>query len=94
MTAAHEQRITDLESETFRIGHRLDRLAGGIEHLTTGVGDLSQEQRALALDVREAGGTLTDQSTRLERIEQTIIGHGELLRVILDRLSGQADARA
>ena len=88
MTATHEQRITDLESETFRIGHRFDRLTGGIEHLTNGVGDLSQEQRALAFDVREIKGTLTDQGARLERMEQTLTGHGELLRAILDRLGG------
>jgi chromosome segregation ATPase len=76
MTATQEQRISDLESATFRIGHRLDRLAATTEHLTDAVGDLSQGQRALALDVTEIRQELSQVRTVVERIERR---HGEQL---------------
>jgi chromosome segregation ATPase len=86
MTATHEQRITDLESETFRVGHRLDRLAGATEHLTVAVGELSQGQRGLALDVTEMRRELGEVREAVSRIERE---HGELLRAILERLGSR-----
>jgi chromosome segregation ATPase len=112
VTTTQEQRITDLEADVHRTGHRLDRFKGAIEHLTNAVGDLSQSQRALALDVREirqdvtelrsdvtelrsdvakVNATQHEHAARLERIESTLGGHGELLRTILARLSGKPE---
>jgi len=93
VTRTHEQRITDLESDGYRTGHRLDRFSAGIKHLTNAVGDLSQGQRALALDVREIRQDVTEIRQDVTEIKATqhehstiLREHGELLRAILDRL--------
>jgi chromosome segregation ATPase len=98
VTSTQEQRITDLESDVHRIGHRLDRFSGAVEHLTNAAGDLSQSQRGIALDAREirtevaeVSAALVEHGSRLERLEATLAGHGELLRAILARLGGKPE---
>src|SRR5262249_51824720 len=88
MSTTHEQRITDLESDVHRIEHRLDRFAGAAEHLTNAVGDLSQGQRALSLDVREIHQAVTNLRGDVAEVKATQREHGNLLRAILDQLAG------
>lgn len=58
-----------------------------------GVEGVSQDQRAMALDIREIRSdireikeTLGSHGQELEGIKQTLASHGELLRQLLDRL--------
>lgn len=55
MTAATsiDRRVADLEADAFRGRGRRRDVGQRLDHLTDAIGDLSQDGRALAFDVRE-----------------------------------------
>ncbi|MEV0395494.1 hypothetical protein [Polymorphospora rubra] len=63
------QRIDSLEAEAGRFHHRFELVDTRLTHLTNAVGDLSQGQRELRLDIRELRqgmGQLRDQVAVLD----------------------------
>jgi hypothetical protein len=72
----------------FRARHQQEQVAARLDHITNALGDLSQDARGIAFDI---GEIKTGHGPRLERIESTLTGHGELLRAILARLGGKPE---
>lgn len=75
-----EDRLLALEAGAYRQAIRNDKVDAGIAHLAFTVGELSQGQRALALDVTEIRTELVGVNGRLDKIETTQSEHGDLLR--------------
>lgn len=53
MTAPTTRRVEALEAEAFRTQQLHNRVVDRLDHLTSAVGDLSQDGRGMALDIRE-----------------------------------------
>jgi len=81
-----EDRVYDLAVDVVELQHvdraqgrQLAQLKMTCEHLTGAVGDLSQQMRALGLDVREFGVRVDGVDRRLDRMEQTQGAQGQVL---------------
>jgi chromosome segregation ATPase len=74
MTATPTVRLEALEAEAFRAQHHQAQVAARLDHITNALGDLSQDGRGVALDVREIKTELTGVSTKLADIETDLVG--------------------
>lgn len=72
-------RLDALEAEAFRAQHHQVQVAARLDHITAALGDLSQNGRAVAFDVREIKTDLTEIRT----------GHGARLAGIEAKLANQ-----
>lgn len=95
MTATTHQRLTDLESDVLRLGHRVDtvhsEITDRLDHLTGAIGELSQGQRALRSEMGELAGTVAGIASVQTEHGQLLAEHGALLRAIAAHLNITAD---
>ena len=88
-------RLEALEAEAFRAQRHQEQVAARLDHITNALGDLSQDGRAVALDIREIKTNLTeirtDHGARLERIESTLTGHAARFEGIESTLTGHGE---
>jgi len=83
MTTTPIARLEALEAEAFRTQRHQEQVAARLDHITNALGDLSQDGRAVALDIREIKTNLTEINTghgaRLAAIESTLTSHSTRL---------------
>lgn len=88
--ATFDTRLTDVESDVHQLGHTQRRTADAIAHLTDGVGDLSQQLRSVGHEVGELRTELGQLRNEMEEgfagVQRDLAEHGEMLRLILERL--------
>jgi chromosome segregation ATPase len=62
-------RLEVLEAEAFRAQHYQAQVAARLDHITNALGDLSQDGRAITLDVREIKAGLMGTRTELAGVK-------------------------
>ncbi len=67
-----DRRVENLEAEAFRTTAQQRDTHDRLEHLTSAIGDLSQNSRALTLDVREIRTELQKIHTELREVHTTV----------------------
>lgn len=91
-TMTTTKRLEALEAEAFRAQRYQEQVTARLDHLTNAIGDLSQDGRSVAFDIREIKTSLTeirtDHGARLERIESTLAGHDTRFDGIDTRFEG------
>ena len=83
MGAALDRRVGDLEAAAFRARGEQADIQQRLDHLTSAIGDLSQEGRAVALDVREIRAELGELTAKVDALtEQVTAGFAAVMATL------------
>ncbi|HET8660169.1 MAG TPA: hypothetical protein VFM55_14365 [Micromonosporaceae bacterium] len=85
-------RLEALEAEAFRAQHHQAQVAARLDHITNALGDLSQDGRAVALDIREIRTELTEIRTGLGEARTDLAGVKSEMRQGLASIMTKLDA--
>jgi hypothetical protein len=88
MTATPTARLEALEAEAFRAQRHQAQVAARLDHITNALGDLSQDGRAVALDVREIKTELTEIRIELGGVKSEMRQGFASIMARLDTIGG------